>query len=99
MGKALPRGQGKGEKMKGLGRRRNCLDYRQVGSRICVTMEKEESGITLMGTWGKSLACPATKREGIKREAEGRIKRGRKGKELGARRQLKILLRRAKAAV
>jgi len=62
-------------------------------------MEKEKSGVTLMGTWGKSLACPATKREGIKREAEGRIKRGRKGKELGARRQLKILLRRAKAAV
>jgi len=62
-------------------------------------MEKEESGVTLMGTWGKSLACPAMEREGVKREAEGRIKRGRKGKELGARRQLKILLRRAKAAV
>ena len=82
--------------MKGLGRRRNCLDYRQVGARICVTIEKEESGTTLMGTSGMSVA---TTREGIMRVAEGKIKRGREGKELGARRQLKILLRRAKAAV
>ena len=85
--------------MKGLGRRRICLDYRQVGSRIRVTMEKEKSGVTSMGTWGKSFAYPAMEGEWVKREAEGRIKRGRKGKELVARRQLKILLWRAKATV